>query len=158
MLRSPAEGSRGGAPASGHERSIQGWLSVAVIAVLLAACGTEDPQDLSIDLDDRQAPVAVAEFDGVNRVHPVTVDAERVAQAYVGAVDEDLFVAAVLDDAQDEITVCLCDGTSIEDMTISDWRTGEVRDGGTLPAGIVRFLFADVKTSDRCSTIAALAA
>lgn len=87
----------------------------ALILLMLAACSATDADDLTLDLETLEASGP----DGIYRAQPI-------ANAQVGEVNDDLFVAVTLDEEgqgqeQQQVTVYLCDG---EDF--SQWLSGEV--------------------------------
>ena len=92
------------------------------------ARGTPEIEDMTLDLETLEAEVPGG-----------TLRAEAVSGAYVGHVNEDVYIAIIPretdegDEAQ-EVAVYLCDG---EDVVV--WLTGDVRDGqGILTAGDTR--------------------
>lgn len=98
------------------------------LALALAACGTPEITDRTLDLETLEAEVP----GGV-------LEAEAVPGSYVGPVNDDVYIALIPqgtdgEDGAQEVAAYLCDG---EDVVV--WLTGELQDGqGTLADGDTR--------------------
>jgi hypothetical protein len=109
------------------------WIWACVLSVLVlvvSACGAPDVDvtDMALDLETLEVEVPAG-----------TLRAEAVPGAYVGAVNDDLYIAIIPREADGgdgarEAAAYLCDG-----VDVVAWLTGDVRDGqGTLTAGDTR--------------------
>jgi hypothetical protein len=107
------------------------WACVLSLLVLvLSACGAPDVDvtDIALDLETLEVEVPAG-----------TLRAEPVPGAYVGAVNDDLYIAVIPREADggdgvQEVAAYLCDG-----VDVVAWLTGDVRDGeGTLTDGDTR--------------------
>ena len=97
---------------------------LSVLVLITSACVPPAVTDMSLDLGTLEADVP----SGV-------LSAEAVPGAYVGAVNDDLYIAVIPrengGDGTREVAVYLCDG-----VEVVAWLTGEVRDGqGNLTVG-----------------------
>jgi hypothetical protein len=110
----------------GSTRRVKSRFLVSVIVALtlltLAACTQAQTDDLTLDLETLQASTAQGVY-----------QAERVPNARVGEVTEDLFVAVVVPDRVEEgqsVRVYLCDGEEF-----SQWLSGDLDAGGEAQLG-----------------------
>lgn len=105
------------------------WVfALLVLAMAVSACGTPAIEDMTLDLETLEAEVPGG-----------TLQAEAVPGAYVGALNDEIYIAVIPQgtdegDGAQEVAAYLCDG---EDVVI--WLTGELQDGqGTLTADDAR--------------------
>ncbi len=105
-----------------------GVLSVLVLVVSACAAPEIDVTDLALDLETQEVALPAG-----------TLRAEAVPDAFVAAVDADLYIAIIPREADDgdgvqEVAAYLCDG-----LEVVAWLTGQVSDGqGTLTAGDIQ--------------------
>jgi hypothetical protein len=97
-------------------------VAVGLSVLLLAACAPAESGRLTLDLDTLQASAEPGDF-----------QAEPVANALVGEVTEELFVAVVVPDVVEEgqeVRVYLCDGENF-----AQWISGELDAAGEARLG-----------------------
>ena len=107
-----------------YGRQITGSVVFGVLVLIMVACATPTVTDMSLDPETLEADVP----SGV-------LAAEPVPGAFVGAVNNDLYIAVIPredgGDGRQEVAAYLCDG-----VDVVAWLTGEVSDGqGSLTVG-----------------------
>lgn len=105
------------------------WMIMLVgLTLAMAACGASEITDMTLDLETLEAEVP----GGV-------LQAEAVPGAFVGAVNDDVYIAIIPQgtdggDGAQEVAAYLCNG---DDVVV--WLTGELQEGqGTLTDGDTR--------------------
>ena len=96
-------------------------LVISVVMLIAAGCAGGGDGDLSLDVETLQADFKSLAF-----------EAEPMANAHVGEVNEDLFVAVTVDEPAEpeQVSVYLCDGEEF-----SQWLSGELNAEGVAELG-----------------------